>query len=195
MRDEVPRKLRCSCVHGKFGSACGSRASNLKLSLKHAVPTRRHDVTFYIDTSCIRRFVLAWLWVMRSSRVDAGPAPKGDRAVADTDTNDDGIADFIQGLQPESSMGLTLDTPAQKYFDEYFKAYRDALVAQRDKISNFEPLPDIITYDSALQMNKQLTTTAPGQVVDVINRYLEYLDEYKGAVDRAIKEIQAQDQA
>jgi hypothetical protein len=115
--------------------------------------------------------------------------------VADTDTNDDGIADFIQGLQPESSMGLTLDTPAQKYFDEYFKAYRDALVAQRDKISNFEPLPDIITYDSALQMNKQLTTTAPGQVVDVINRYLEYLDEYKGAVDRAIKEIQAQDQA
>ena len=115
--------------------------------------------------------------------------------VAETDANNDGIADFIQGLQPEGSMGLTLDTPAQKYFDEYFNAYRDALVAQRDKISKFEPRPDIITYTSALQMNAQLTKTAPGQVVDVINRYLEYLDEYKGEVDRAIKEIQAQDQA
>jgi hypothetical protein len=115
--------------------------------------------------------------------------------VAETDANNDGIADFIQGLQSEDAAGLTVSTPAHQYFTKYFDAYRDALVAQRDKISNFEPLPDVITYTSATKMNEQLTKIAPGEVVDVINQYIAYLDEYKGQVDRAIRTIQAQDQA
>ena len=115
--------------------------------------------------------------------------------MAETDTNNDGIADFIQGRQTEEGAGLTVSTPAKEYFDKYFNAYRDALVEQRDDITKFERLPDVVTYPSATQTNDRLTVTAPADVVGVLNRYIAYLDEYKEQVDRAIKEIQELDQA
>jgi hypothetical protein len=127
--------------------------------------------------------------------LEPGAESTGEQDVADTDSNHDGIADFIQGRQSAKDAGLTVSTPAHVYFTKYFDAYREALVKQRDNISNFAPLPDIITYTSATKTNEQLTKIAPGQVVDVINQYIAYLDEYKSQVDRAIKEIQAQDQA
>ena len=115
--------------------------------------------------------------------------------MAETDTNNDGIADFIQGRQTEEGAGLTVSTPAKEYFDKYFNAYRDALVEQRDDITKFERLPDVVTYPSATQTNDRLTVAAPAAVVGVLNRYIAYLDEYKEQVDRAIKEIQELDQA
>ena len=145
----------------------------------------RHRVSFYIDTSCIRRFLL----------VAVARAEGRSSQVAETDTNNDGIADFIQGRQSEEGAGLTVSTPAQEYFDKYFSAYRDALVEQRDDISKFERLPDVVTYPSATQTNDRLTVTAPADVVGVLNRYIAYLDEYKEQVDRAIKEIRELDQA
>lgn len=112
-----------------------------------------------------------------------------------TDKKNDGIDDFIQGLEPEDKAGLTVSTSAHEYFTKYFDAYREALVTQRDNISKFEPLPDVITYTSATKTNEQLTKNAPGDVVGILNKYIAYLDEYKGQVDDAIKAIQAQDQA
>ena len=115
--------------------------------------------------------------------------------MADADSNHDGIADFIQGRQSAKDAGLTVSTPAQEYFDRYFGAYREALVTQRDNISKFETLPDVVTYPSATQTNYQLTTTAPDLVVGVINEYIAYLDKFKGQVDAAFKKIRAEDQA
>ena len=115
--------------------------------------------------------------------------------MADTDSNRDGVADFIQGGQSEKDAGLTVSTPAQEYFDRYFGAYRDALVTQRDTVSKFPTLPDVVTYPSATQTNYQLTSTAPDLVVGVINEYLAYLDKFKVQVDDAFKKIRAEDQA
>ena len=94
-----------------------------------------------------------------------------------------------------TSGGLTVSTPAQEYFKECFDAFRDAVATQRDNISKFEPLPDVVTCSSATQANYHLTTKTPRDAVDVFDAYLAHLDEFKEAVDRAIKEIQAQDQA
>jgi hypothetical protein len=115
--------------------------------------------------------------------------------VADTDKNHDGVADFIQGRQSASDAGLTVSTPAQEYFSRYFDAYREALVTQRDNISKFAPLPDVVLYPSATQTNYHLTTTAPDLVVGVFNDYIAYLDKFKGQVDAAFKKIRAEDQA
>jgi hypothetical protein len=115
--------------------------------------------------------------------------------VAETDKNNDGIADFIQGRESETAAGLTVSTPAHEYFTRYFDAYREALVTQRDKVDGFQPLPDVVTYPSATHTNYALTTTGPNQLVGVFDKYIEYLDKFKEGVDRAIREIQAQDQA
>jgi hypothetical protein len=95
----------------------------------------------------------------------------------------------------DGTTGLTVSTPAQEFFNSHFDTYREALVAQRDYISTFEPLPDIVMYPSATQTNYQLTTRAPDTIVAVFDKYIEYLDKYKEQVDRAIKEIREHDQA
>jgi hypothetical protein len=119
---------------------------------------------------------------MRGSRVDQDRAEGRSGQVGEPRDNN-------------GTTGLTVSTPAEEYFNRHFDTYREALVTQRDDISKFEPLPDVVMYPSATQTNYNLTTQAPDAIVAVFDKYIEYLDKYKEQVDRAIKEIREQDQA
>ncbi|MGV0743844.1 hypothetical protein [Mycolicibacterium sp. XJ870] len=87
---------------------------------------------------------------------------------------------------------LAVTTEALVYFTAAFDKYRAAFDQQRTAIKGFASLPEVLTYTSAVETNKQLSQFARENVITTLDAYISYLDEFKATVDTAIRRILAE---
>ena len=114
-------------------------------------------------------------------------------------SNEPSIGDLTNGLKQLTQTGAGKDTKlsatAQKNYTKLISDYRTALNEQRNSAAQLTNYGNPGGWQSAQDTVWQLqnAVTGPNGVVETLDKYLAYLDEFEKTVNAAFNRMQASD--
>lgn len=99
----------------------------------------------------------------------------------------DGLTTNIKQIKDTGPADLKLSTDTKNSYLKVIGDYRTVLQAQRDKMTDIQPLGSPGTLGSAIQTksNFEVDVTGLGGIHESLDKYLAYLDDFADTVNKA----------
>jgi hypothetical protein len=93
----------------------------------------------------------------------------------------------LKTIKDSGKPDVKLSTETKDKYLALIGSFHDQLMVQRKKIDTIAPLGNPGELESAQQTRNNLTTdvSGPGGITETLDKYLNYLDEFRDTVNKA----------